>query len=75
MSPIEINSALQAYGASLDKSGRIRTPAGKLTSCYPILRDERLRFENDNGALLASGRPNAEFIGNFVERFWYWKKV
>lgn len=72
MTPDQLNAALRPFGAEANAQGFI-VKGGKTLSVRAITRNGRLRFESSEGALLASGRPDAAFVAHFVGRFWFWK--
>jgi hypothetical protein len=73
MTQDDIRQALEPFGATLNAQGFI-TKGANVTKVKPVMQGGRLRFESDEAALLASGRPNAEFVAHFVGRFWFWTK-
>lgn len=68
-----INQALAPYGATINAGGFIERN-GKALGVKPVIQSGRLRFETADGGLLASGRIDAAFVDNFVQRFWFWTK-
>lgn len=73
MTTDDIKTALSKFGASLNEEGFI-TKGEKVLSVRPVVAGKRLRFES-NGNLIASGKLSAEFIAQFVTRFWFWRPV
>ena len=65
--------ALQPYGARLTDDGFIAKGDVRL-NVRVACKGGRMRMESGAGHLLASGRPSVEFVAQFVESFWYWKR-
>jgi hypothetical protein len=66
-------NTLAVYGATLD--GDFIARNGKKTGVKVVQKKGRLRFEMDTGGLLMSGPVKPETVQEFVEKFWYWKKI
>lgn len=69
-----ICDALKPYGAHLTDSNFIAREK-KATSVKAVLKRGRLRFESEAGTLLFSGGLTSSAVENFVEKFWFWKKL
>lgn len=74
MNAADIKKALEPYGATLTDSGFI-SRNGKVSGVKAVIKGKRLRFELENGTLLASGSAADKFVSSFVEKFWFWTKT
>lgn len=70
-----IVETLALYGAALSPGGSIVSPSGRDTGARPIIKGKRLRIESGAGALLFSGPVTPAALCDFVEKFWFWRKV
>ena len=68
-----VKKALALYGADLNPDGFI-VKGCRATSVIAKKKGKRLRFELD-GKLIASGPLTADWVSEFVERYWYWLKL
>lgn len=69
-----VQEALKEYGAKLHGTGYIERHDGKVTMVRPVIMRQRLRFETPDGRLLATGPIKADFVHEFVKRYWLWSK-
>ena len=70
---VGIASALSKYGAEIDNEGFIIKGTKKL-SVQASVKNGRIRFKSGD-KLLGSGPNEEKTVENFVEKFWFWKKV
>lgn len=68
-----IEQTLSEYNARLSCEGYIERK-GRQTEVKPVIRKNRIRFESPAGTLIASGPVKAEWVREFVEKYWYWTK-
>lgn len=66
-------AALGLYGATLNEDGFI-CRNGKTCFVKPVIKKGRLRFEGQDGNLIASGGVTEKWVCQFVENFWFWVK-
>ena len=69
----EIKAALAEYGATLTPEGFIERNG--VTGIKIVQKRGRFRYADAKGNTFATGPATKDSVRDFVEKFWFWKKV